>query len=236
MLHLPASRPLPHSFSTLLSLQHGGQSLPLFAPNSLSAPFMALLVVSPLSFSPTRPRLLLSPDLSISFPSTRPRFGSHCVTFTRPFSAAVSTETSSGAGEGGDREQTHPSPCSSSLSALRPHSTGISHFLSWRLGRYVFSRNTGSQSQTVEDGLTDVHTHTHAHDYKVTKSPWPRHTLATIRATPGTSTLNGSFALPSPSPIWFLSFCVSVSWCLRLSRSHISLHLSQGLCRSLLLS
>ena len=85
----------------------------------------------------------LSLHLSISPPSTRPRFGSGCVTFTRPFSAAVSTETSSGAGEGGDRKQTHPFPCSTGPSASRPAtspSTGISHFLSWGLGSYVFSR------------------------------------------------------------------------------------------------
>ena len=61
------------------------------------------------------------------------------------------------------------------------------------------------------------------HDYKANKSPWPRHTPVTVRASRGTTTLNCSLVLPSPSPIWFLSFYVSFSWCLRLSRS---LHLS----------
>ena len=68
-------------------------------------------------------------------------------------------ETSSGAGEGGDRKQTHPSPLLNQ-SFSHPQSTGISHFLSWGLGRYIFSRNTGSQSQTGGDGPTDVCTHT----------------------------------------------------------------------------
>ena len=104
---------------------------------SLSAPLRDL-APSPLHFClfPI-PVPSLSLHLSISPPSTRPRFGSGCVTFTRPFSAAVSTETSSGAGEGGDKKQTHPFPGSTGPSASRPPtspSTGISHFLSWGLG------------------------------------------------------------------------------------------------------
>ena len=73
---------------------------------------------------------------------------------------------------------------------------------------------------------------THAHDYKANRSPWPRHTPVTVRASRGTTTLNCSLALPSPSPIWFLSFYVSFSWYLRLSRS---LHLSICLRESCLL-
>ena len=149
---------------------------PQEAKKSLSVPLRGLFPsllhfrLFPFCFLPI-PVPSLSLHLSISPPSTRPRFGSGCVTFTRPFSAAVSTETSSGAGEGGDRKQTHPFPCSTGPSASRPAtspSTGISHFLSWRLGSYVFSRNTGSGAQTTEGGLRAVHTCTRLQSQQIT--------------------------------------------------------------------
>ena len=149
---------------TLLPPHYGFVSLclPLWPISlSLSAPLRDL-VPSPLHFClfPI-PVPSLSLHLSISPPSTRPRFGSGCVTFTRPFSAAVSTETSSGAGEGGDRKQTHPFPPAPGPSASRPLPPPPLGFLTSSLGGWgvnVFSRNTGLGSQTTEGGLREVHT------------------------------------------------------------------------------
>lgn len=101
----PSSSPLILSFPSLSS------TLALFKVSLFSTPSLSLPHPRPISLSPY-------PSIS-SFPA-RPRFGSCCVTFTRPFSAAVSTETSSGAEEGGDRRQTHPSPCSTSPSTPSP--------------------------------------------------------------------------------------------------------------------
>lgn len=186
------------------------------APNSPSLSISAPFILSP---PPSESLPILSlPHLS---PPTRLCFGSHCVTFTRPFSAAVSTETSSWAREGGTENRPTFFPLCGDLSSLSGGWGG------------TFSADTLGQPQTFEDGLMDVCTHTYAHDCNVANHPClgthHQHTAPRHHRTEQFT------VLPSPSPIWFLSFCVfpgvSAS-----PDSRISLHLSPGLCRSLLLS
>lgn len=155
-LHLPA-RCVPYT-SCFLSLYLAPVPfLSLLSPHQyLLTPISPALPPSSLSSvsASPHPLLFLFPQPSISPFSSRPRFGSRCLTFTRPFSAAVSTETSSGAEDGGDRRQTHPSPRLTSPSAS-PAPSGIPHFPSWGLGRPTFSRPTRS---VTGEGLADEHT------------------------------------------------------------------------------
>lgn len=145
-------------FTRAVSLTLPGSSLPppcslpsssLLSPPFLCHPSLSYLPPSLLCLMSTSPLPTPSssfPISSISPLSARPRFGSRRLTFTRPFSAAVSTETSSGAQEGGDRRQTHPFLCLSSPSASSAP-TGIPCFPSQGLGGGPeFNRNTGSQA------------------------------------------------------------------------------------------
>lgn len=137
------------------------------------------------------------------------------MTFTRPFSAAVSTETSSWAGEGGTENRPTLFPLCGDLSSLSGGWGG------------TFSADTLGRPQTFEDGLMDVCTHTYAHDCNVANHPClgthhqhtaPRHHRTEQFTCP-----------PLPQP-HLVSVFLRVSWCLRLSRlPHLSPSVSGSL-------
>lgn len=172
----------------------------------------------------------MASSLSTSPPSTRPRYGSHCVTFTRPFSAAVSSGNlqRSGGGGGGDRKHSHPSPCSTSPSATLPPPLPLG-FLTSSLVGWEGTLSAETQGHSHRQLKTASRAYTHMFTIKKSPDhPGPSTHLSLCDHTRHCHTKQFS-SLPTPQS-HLVSFCVSVSWCLRLSRS---LHLSPSVSGSL---
>lgn len=211
-------------------------------PVSPPLPISPSLSEPPHSLSPSLPHLclsaILSPSLSFSPPLHLSPF--HLASFwfwlcdlhLSFFSCSFHRNLQWGGGGRGQKADPPFSPLNqpSAYPAPPPPSPRLG-FLTSSLGGWggTFSAETQGHSHTAEGGFTDVHTYTHAHDYKVmTNYPGPgthlppygppRHHHTELFTHP-----------PLPQP-HLVSVYVSFSWCLRLSRS---LYLSPSVSGSL---